>query len=86
MSSPRRTFLNGFPAPAPQPFNADTVAPLNRHIQIMGQALDDVVGLFVEVDVNDRDASHADIQRLAAAARRLWALAADLGRARRTPA
>ena len=86
MSSPRRPFLNGLSSPASQPLNADTVRAPNRRIQIMGQALDDVVGLYVEVDINDRQASHADIQRLAAAARRLWTLAADLGRARRTPA
>ena len=85
MSSPRRAFLNGLPTPAPQPFSADTVGPPNRYIEIMGRAVDDVVGSFVDVAASEGDASHTDVLRLAAAARRLWTLAADLGRARRTP-
>jgi len=85
MSRPRRTFLNGLPTPAPQPFHADTVGPSDGHMEIMGQAVDDVVGSFVEVVLSDGGASQTDVLRLAAAARRLWTLAADLGRARRTP-
>ena len=86
MSSPTHAFLNGSPIPTPKQVSADTEAPPNRHIEVMGRALDDVVGSFLEVAVNDANAFHTDVQRLAAAARRLWKLASDPGRARRTDA
>ena len=85
MPSPRRSFLNELPTPAPRPFHADKDLP-NRRVEIMGHAVDDVVGSFVEVVVGgDSDASDADVLRLAAAAHRLWKLASDHRRARWTP-
>lgn len=54
-------------------------------IDVVGRAVDDVVGAFVQVLAAEGHPDHADVRVLAAAARRLWKLAARLNRPRGKP-
>lgn len=82
MPNPRAAMILSS-APVPRPFHPQADPDYHRHIEIMGRAVDELVGAYVQVLVSEADSKHADIRRLAAAARRLWTLAVDLRRAQR---
>ena len=77
--------LKASAAPVPQPFQPEADPEYHRHIEILGRAVDELVGAYVQLLVTEADSDHADVRRLAAAARRLWTLAAEMRRAGRSP-
>ena len=80
MSDPRNTAATVSPSPRPRPFYSGCRPEHDRQIEIIGRALDEVVGAYVQVLVRDGKPEPADVRRLVAAARRLWTLAVDLRR------
>lgn len=69
--------------PRPHPFQTDAEHDQARRVEAIGRALDNVVEAFVILAEDDTHLDHGDLQRLTAAARRLWMTARSLHRARR---
>lgn len=85
MSDTRTTAATAASQPRPRPFHSAGALDHDRQIETLGRAVDEVVGAFVQITVSEGSPQGADARRLAAAARRLWTLAVELGRERRGP-